>query len=126
MYMQPDNLSARDVAVRMLALAFAKSIPVGAGLLHFKASDTIDDKDVIITLEKREKNGSGFISADHTNGRMMEFYVAYDADGVTMDNRQLTRNCQSWAIAYPTYLDLYLTATEQLLAERKGKANDPT
>ncbi len=125
MIIKHDTLPARDIAVRMLVLAFDKSIPVGMGILQFNADTKLVDSDIVQSILQQENEGCGAISADYAQGRMMKLYIEYGPTGVEARwDDPLRADYQSWCLDYPTYRDLYNAAVASLLAEQEDAAND--
>ena len=106
---------SKEVAKRMLWLAYEASLPVGMGMLHYTEDKTEDD--VFENNHCVREDGTFSVFADYCFGRMMKFGTT-SVDGViTSPAQELDVEYQSWCSTYPSYSKLEAAARESLLAE---------
>ena len=102
------------LAMEAILLAYGPSAPMGLGVLHYKAGGMPDDTRKWVEEGLREHGGRVYL--DYVDGRMMKLSFTVKEDGIEHPDGLQNPSYQSWAVTYPTYVDL-LQAAEKNLVE---------
>ena len=116
MFVQHDNPT--ELAKEIFWLAWQSSSVFGMGWFQDNANatkedvwnNTINEGDYFCKIPKNNH----VLSADYVFGRMMKLRIKIEIDGVQILNTELSRDYQSWCVAYPTIQSLVDAALKNL------------